>query len=77
VRNAHHRLRDDEDLDLIFTLRGPRKASPSLTLQCDASAAFYFDGRNVISVMCRLPLLYATWGFARLENMCANTSQAK
>jgi len=33
--NAHRLLRDDEDLDLIFTFREPRKVSDSLTLQYD------------------------------------------
>jgi transposase len=33
--NAHRPLRDDEDLELIFTFREPRKVSQSLTLQYD------------------------------------------
>jgi len=33
--NAHRPLRDDEDLNLIFTVREPRKVSNSLTLQYD------------------------------------------
>lgn len=33
--NAHRPVRPDEDLDLIFTVREPRKVSNSLTLQYD------------------------------------------
>lgn len=33
--NAHRPLRDDEDLEVIFTVREPRKVSHSLTLQYD------------------------------------------
>jgi hypothetical protein len=31
--NAHRPIRDDENLDLIFTVREPRRVSHSLTLQ--------------------------------------------
>lgn len=33
--NAHRSLREDEDLNLIFTVREPRKVSHALTLQYD------------------------------------------
>jgi transposase len=49
--NAHRPLRDDEDLDLIFTFREPRKVSHSLTLQYDKTIYMLVDiahTRNLI-----------------------------
>jgi hypothetical protein len=41
--DAHRPIRDDEDLDLVFTWREPRKVSQSLTLQYDKTIYLLAD----------------------------------
>jgi hypothetical protein len=44
--DAHRPVRDDEDLDLIFTWREPRKVSQSLTLQYDKTLYLLEDSQH-------------------------------
>ena len=41
--NAHRPIRSDEDVELIFTVRGPRRVTHNLTLQYDKTPYLLAD----------------------------------
>jgi hypothetical protein len=49
--NAHRLIRDDENLDLIFTVREPRRVSHSLTLQYDKAIYLLPDTPHTCSLI--------------------------